>query len=90
MLTHPMDRLIVRNPLRVFWIYRLFIWRSAISDLRYRYAGSAMGVFWNLLIPLLQILILTIVFPRSWKFDCPVQVLPKLLRFTFAPDCSPG
>jgi len=61
----------VRNPLRVFWIYRLFIWRSAISDLRYRYAGSAMGVFWNVLIPLLQILILTIVFSQIMEVRLP-------------------
>jgi len=66
-----MDRLIVRNPLRVFWIYRLFIWRSAISDLRYRYAGSAMGIFWNVLIPLLQILILTIVFSQIMEVRLP-------------------
>ena len=71
MLTHAMDRLIVRNPVRVFWIYRLFIWRSAISDLRYRYAGSAMGVFWNVLIPLLQILILTIVFSQIMEVRLP-------------------
>ncbi len=71
MITQTMDRLIVRNPLRVFWIYRLFIWHSAISDLRYRYAGSAMGVFWNVLIPLLQILILTIVFSQIMAVRLP-------------------
>ncbi len=71
MQIHAMDRLIVRNPLRVFWIYRLFIWRSAMSDLRHRYAGSAMGVFWNVLIPLLQILILTIVFSQIMEVRLP-------------------
>jgi len=71
MFSQAMDRLMVRNPLRVFWIYRLFIWRSAISDLRYRYAGSAMGVFWNILIPLLQILILTIVFSQIMEVRLP-------------------
>ena len=66
-----LDRLITRNPVRVFWAYRLFIWRSAISDLRYRYSGSAMGVFWNVLIPLLQILILTIVFSQLMQIRLP-------------------
>lgn len=70
-LNRTVDRLIRYNPVRVFWIYRLFIWRSAISDLRYRYAGSAMGVFWNVLIPLLQILILTVVFSRIMEIRLP-------------------
>ena len=71
MLEQAFDRLITRNPVRVFWTYRLFIWRSAISDLRYRYAGSAMGLFWNVLIPLLQILILTIVFSKIMAIRLP-------------------
>ena len=65
------DRFIRRNPVRIFWMYRLFIWRSAISDLRYRYAGSAMGVFWNVLIPLAQILILTAVFSQIMEVRLP-------------------
>ena len=69
--TRVVDRLITRNPVRVFWAYRLFIWRSAISDLRYRYAGSAIGVFWNVLIPLLQILILTAVFSQIMAARLP-------------------
>ncbi len=69
--TRVVDRTITRNPVRVFWAYRLFIWRSAISDLRYRYAGSAIGVFWNVLIPLLQILILTAVFSKIMAARLP-------------------
>jgi len=71
MLTQAIDQLIVRNPVRVLWTYRLFIWRSAMSDLRHRYAGSAMGIFWNILIPLLQILILTIVFSQIMEVRLP-------------------
>jgi ABC-type polysaccharide/polyol phosphate export permease len=50
------------SPIRVFWAYRSFIWRSALYDLRYRYVGSALGIFWNVLIPLAQILIYAAVF----------------------------
>jgi len=50
------------SPIRVFWVYRSFIWRSALHDLRYRYVGSALGMFWNVLIPLAQILIYAAVF----------------------------
>ena len=65
------DRFIRRNPVRIFWKYRLFIWQSAISDLRYRYAGSVMGVFWNVLIPLLQILIFAVVFSQIMEIRLP-------------------
>ncbi len=65
------DRFIRRNPVRIFWMYRSFIWRSALSDLRYRYAGSAIGVFWNVLIPLAQILIFTAVFSQIIEVRLP-------------------
>ena len=63
--------MILHNPVLVFWNYRLFIWRSAMSDLRHRYAGSTMGVFWNVLIPLAQILIYTLVFSQIMKIRLP-------------------
>jgi len=44
------------------WRYRWFIARKALSDVRHRYAGSAMGVAWNVLNPLAQILIYALVF----------------------------
>ena len=69
--TWVVDRFIRRNPVRIFWMYRLFIWRSAISELRYRYAGSAMGVFWNVLIPLMQILIFAVVFSLIMEIRLP-------------------
>jgi ABC-type polysaccharide/polyol phosphate export permease len=62
LLARIVDRLVRRNPLRVFVTYRSFIWRSALADLRYRYVGSSVGVFWNVLIPLAQIAIYTAVF----------------------------
>ncbi len=66
-----MNGLITDNPVHVFWQYRVFIWRSAISDLRDRYAGSAIGIFWNVLMPLLQILILTVVFSQIMEVRLP-------------------
>jgi lipopolysaccharide transport system permease protein len=42
--------------------YRKFILRSSLEELRHRYAGSTMGVLWNIFIPLMQIGIYTIVF----------------------------
>jgi lipopolysaccharide transport system permease protein len=42
--------------------YRKFIIRSARNELRDRYAGSGIGIFWNVILPLIQIAIYTIVF----------------------------
>jgi lipopolysaccharide transport system permease protein len=44
--------------------YRQYIWRNAWNDLRYQYAGTGMGVFWNIIHPLLQILVYGFVLSR--------------------------
>src|SRR3569832_676594 len=42
--------------------YRRFILRSAWNEMRHRYAGSGIGIFWNILMPLIQIAIYTFIF----------------------------
>ena len=44
--------------------YRRYIWTNALASLRVRYAGSGMGVTWNILLPLLQIVVYTVIFSR--------------------------
>ena len=51
--------------------HRNYIIRNAWSDLRLRYAGSGMGIFWNVIIPVAQILIYTVVFSRLMSFRSP-------------------
>jgi len=46
------------------WKYRKFIWQSAARDLWYRYAGSSIGFLWNVINPLFQIGVYTIVFSQ--------------------------
>lgn len=46
------------------WRYRAYIVKNALSDVRYRYAGSAMGIAWNVVAPLAQILIYSFVFSQ--------------------------
>src|SRR5207247_5184233 len=46
------------------WRYRAFIVKNALSDVRYRYAGSAMGIAWNVITPLAQIVIYSLVFSQ--------------------------
>lgn len=42
--------------------YRRYIQYNAWYELRYRYAGTSMGILWNLINPLCEILIYTVVF----------------------------
>lgn len=42
--------------------HRSYIWRTALTDVRTRYAGSGLGPIWNILQPLALILIFTLVF----------------------------
>lgn len=44
--------------------YRGFIWRHAIADMRHRYAGTSMGVVWNVLHPLAIIAVYSVVFSQ--------------------------
>ena len=46
------------------WQHRRYIWDSALNDLRHRYAGSGLGVFWNVLTPLAMLGIYTFIFTR--------------------------
>jgi lipopolysaccharide transport system permease protein len=48
--------------LMALYQYRKFILRSSIEELQHRYAGSAIGVLWNIAIPLMQIGIYALVF----------------------------
>ena len=53
------------------WRFRGFIFKSAAADLRFRYAGSAMGIFWHVLNPLAQIVIYTLVFSQVMLVRVP-------------------
>ena len=42
--------------------YRTYIFINAMRDVRHRYSGTGLGVFWNILLPLAQIAIFSFVF----------------------------
>ena len=44
--------------------HRQYIWKNAWQSLRYRYAGSSLGALWNILLPIIQIVIYTTVFAQ--------------------------
>jgi ABC-type polysaccharide/polyol phosphate export permease len=62
--------------------YRSFIWRHARADLRHRYAGTGMGVAWNVMHPLATIAVYSIVFTRIFHNDTAVSGSGKL-PYTF-------
>ena len=62
-------------PLRVFFEHRVLIGRLAKREIAARYQGSALGAFWLVIAPLLQLLIYTFVFSIVFKakWDLPVE-----------------
>ncbi len=51
-----------RRLLNNLYKYRRYIWYNAWYELRYRYAGTGIGILWNIINPLCEILVYTIVF----------------------------
>lgn len=48
--------------IRGIYSYRGFIWQRAVADLRHRYAGTGLGVVWNVVHPLTMIAIYSLIF----------------------------
>jgi lipopolysaccharide transport system permease protein len=56
-----------RNPFMMVLNYRTPLWRTTISEVRQRYAGSAMGLFWVALAPSLLLALYACVFIYIYK-----------------------
>jgi ABC-type polysaccharide/polyol phosphate export permease len=75
--------------------YRRLIWQHAVADLRHRYAGTGLGVVWNVLHPLALILIYSVVFtvvlpagdPRSRSIPYPLYLCAGLLPWLAFAEC---
>ena len=48
------------------WQHRELIWNLTVVDLKNRYQNTSLGFFWSLLSPLLQAMVLYIVFRHLW------------------------
>lgn len=53
--------------LKALYEYRNYIVSNAAGELRYRFAGSSLGFFWNIVNPVLQIIVYTFVFSNIMK-----------------------
>lgn len=51
--------------------HRKYIFQNAISNFRYQYAGSVIGVFWNFINPLVESIIYIFIFSYLLKFRSP-------------------
>jgi lipopolysaccharide transport system permease protein len=51
--------------------HRRFIWQSALAELRHRYAGTGLGVVWNVLHPLALIAVYSLVFTALMRGRVP-------------------
>jgi lipopolysaccharide transport system permease protein len=57
--------------LQALWRYRGFIKSSVKREFQTRYTGSVLGVAWNILNPLVQVLIFTLIFAELMKTRLP-------------------
>lgn len=48
--------------LKTFFLYRHLIWNMALRDLKIKYAGSYLGVFWTIIVPLMTSAVYILVF----------------------------
>jgi ABC-type polysaccharide/polyol phosphate export permease len=63
--------------------YRSFIWANALAELRHRYAGTNLGVVWNVLNPLALIAVYAVVFTQVMR-DVIVRAVPGVnANFSF-------
>lgn len=56
-----------RNPFGLIWLYRVALWRTTKNEVRQRYAGSTMGLFWLALAPGLLLALYGCVFVFIYK-----------------------
>lgn len=66
--------------------YRELIWELALKDLKIRYKRSFLGFLWALLNPLLQMIVLALVFSKVMRIPIPhysVFLISVLLPWTF-------
>jgi ABC-type polysaccharide/polyol phosphate export permease len=75
--------------------YRRLIWQHAVADLRHRYAGTGLGVVWNVLHPLALIVIYSVVFsvvlnpndPQFRTIPYPLYLCSGLLPWLAFAEC---
>ena len=57
--------------LKLLYKYRYLLYQFVLRDLKVRYKNSALGFFWSLFNPLLQVATITIVVKYIMRVDIP-------------------
>jgi ABC-type polysaccharide/polyol phosphate export permease len=74
------------DPIRNIYHYRELIWALALKELKIRYKRSFLGFLWALLNPLLQMVVLSLVFSTVLRIPIPhfaVFLISVLMPWTF-------
>ncbi len=66
------------KPFIEFWRYRRLLWDLVCQDFRSRYAGSVIGVFWNVLQPAAQVFIFAVLLAKIIGSKLPADALERL------------
>ena len=62
---HPESKEI--SHLKLLWAYRHLVWELVVRDIKVRYKRSVLGIVWTMLSPLLNMVVLTLVFSTILK-----------------------
>ena len=67
------------------WQYRELIWNLTVVDLKNRYQNTSLGFFWSLLSPLLQAMVLYLVFRHLWgaEENFAINMLVGIMAWQF-------
>ena len=63
-----------------FWHYRRLLWDLVCQDFRSRYAGSVIGIFWNVLQPAAQVFIFAVLLAKIIGSKLPEDTIQRLGR----------
>ncbi|MEW6096379.1 MAG: hypothetical protein AB1567_07635 [bacterium] len=78
----------LKERIKKIYFYRHTLWSMAISQLKSKYAGSLLGIFWAIINPLLIMLAITFVFTAIFKIEIGnfhLFVLSGILPWMFFP-----
>ena len=81
------SRIVLSERLKELYQFRYLLLNLIIRDLKVRYKGSILGVFWSLLNPLLMMLVFTVIFEVAFGRDdvrqYPIFFLVGLIPWNF-------
>ena len=66
------------NTISNFWHYKRLLWDLVKQDFRSRYAGSVLGVFWNILQPAAQVFIFAVLLAKIIGAKLPADAVERL------------